>query len=106
MASQDDVVRPRSDQIQGAEGGPVGNQSEHRQEAEERPCAEPAETLAALSVSFEHGDGQRGLEFDENAIAHPEDRPDLQVVKTGAATFVSKAPQTPGRAEEKRSEQN
>jgi hypothetical protein len=105
MASQDDVVRPRTNQIQGAEGGSVGNH-EHRREAEEQPVAGRSETLAAPSVISDHGDNQRGLEFDENAIAHPEDRPDLQVVKTGAASFVSKAPTTLGRAEDKRSKQN
>jgi hypothetical protein len=104
--TQDDVVRPRTNQIQGAEGGSVGNQSEHRREAEEQPGAGRSETLAAPSVISDHGDNQRGLEFDENAIAHPEDRTDLQVVKTGAASFVSKAPTTPGRAEDKRSKQN
>ncbi|MFP3547011.1 hypothetical protein SB748_26655 [Rhizobium sp. SIMBA_035] len=94
MASQDDVVRPSTDQIRGAEGGSVGNQPEHRPEAEERRGVGRSETLAAPSVISDHGDSQRGLEFDENAIAHPEDRPDLLVVKTGAATFVSKAPTT------------
>jgi hypothetical protein len=98
MASQDDVIRRRGDRIRGAEGGPVGKQSEDRREAEERPGAGPSETIAAPSIISDHGDSQRELEFDENAIAHPEDRPDLQVVKAGAATFVSKAPTKSGRA--------
>jgi len=101
MARQDDVMRPRTDQIRGENGGRVGKQSEHRPEAGERLGAGPCETLAAPSVISARGDSQRGLDFDENAIAHHEDRPDLQVVKTGAATFVRKAPTPSGRAEDK-----
>lgn len=91
MASQDDVIGRRANRIRGAAGRPAGKQSEHCRAAEERPSAGPSETLAAPPVISDHGDSQRELEFDEHAIAHPEDLPDLQVVKTGAATFVSKA---------------
>lgn len=91
MANQDDVIGRRANRIRGAAGRPVGKQSEHCREAEEQLGAGSSERLAAPAVISKRGDSQGGLDFGENAIAHPEDRPDLKVVKTGAATFVSKA---------------
>ncbi|MCW1411933.1 DUF2934 domain-containing protein [Rhizobium sp. 1AS11] len=106
MASQDDVIRRHAYRIWEAEGRPDGRQSEHWRAAEEQLAAGSSERLAAPAVISKRGDSQGGLEFDENAIAHPEDRPDLKVAKAGAATFVSTAPTKPGRAEDERSEQN
>jgi hypothetical protein len=89
MENQTNAIRLRAYQIWEAEGRPEGKQSEHWRQAEEQLGAGSAGTLAAPAVISQRADRKGGIDFDENAIAHPEDRPDLDVVKTGAATFVS-----------------
>lgn len=90
MDRTEDGIRLRAYQIWESEGRPSGMELEHWRRAEEELEGDASMPFPRPAVISQSPESPGGLELDEDVLFHPEQRPDVEVVKTDAVTSISK----------------